>query len=438
MNLLQSTKKRAGSVIHWFISLSLWKKAFFALLLLIVGWFIWSRISGSKSSQPQYQTAVVERGTLISSVSVSGTISSASSAPITTQATGVVAEVNFKNGDFVNQGDTIATLTLDQASQQKQAAAWASYLSATTSLNSAKSRINSLQSAKFKAWLAFKNDKGIDNPSNEQKQDPQYIIEEADWLQAEADYKNQDAIVAQSQAQVSSAYLAYQQVSSTVTAPISGTVSNLKIAAGTPILASTTSSTSNSTSTQTLGNVTLSDAKPQATVNLTEIDVTHIKVGDKATLTLDAFPDKTFTGVVSSIDTNGAVSSGVTTYPTTITFDSAPDNIYPNMGVNADIITNVADNTLIVPTTAIQTVNGTSTVRILKNGQVSQVEVTTGNTSDSETEIKSGLSEGQTVVTSVVTQQSTSTSTSTSLFGGGLGGVRTGGATGGTVRFNRN
>ena len=434
MNLLKTTKKRAGKITSWFISLSIFKKAFFLALLLITGWFISSKVFVSKSNKPQYQTAVAQKQTLVSSVSVSGTVSSASSASITTQATGVVSSVNFKNGDYVNQGDAIATITLDQASQQKQAAAWASYLSAQNSLNSANAQLFSIRSVKYTNWQAYMNFATSGNYNTpDQQNTSQYQTALNNWLAAEANEKNQQGVISQTQASVNSAWLSYQQTSSTITAPISGTVSNLKIASGTPLLAPTTASSSsnNSTVAQTIGNVTLQDAQPQATVNLTEIDVTSVKLGQKVTLTLDAFSGKTFTGHVTAIDTNGTVSSGVTTYPTTITFDNAPQNMYPNMTVSAQIITNVSDNVLTVPTQAIQTQNGTSYVRVLKDGRVQQVDVTLGNTSDTDTQITSGVNEGDTIVTSTVTTTSTGAGTASpfgrSLGGFGGGGVRVGG-----------
>src|SRR5262249_25065532 len=157
------------------------------------GWFVFFQFA-SKDTAQQYQTATVERGTLITSVTSSGTVSSGSSASITTQASGVVSEVYVKNGDYVNQGDKIALLTLDPTSEQKQEAAYASYLSAQNGLNDANAKLNSLQSALFKANQAFVTDRGVINPSDQQKADPKYIEENADWLQAEADYKNQQSV----------------------------------------------------------------------------------------------------------------------------------------------------------------------------------------------------------------------------------------------------
>src|SRR5258705_3756782 len=122
MNLLKKLLHQGKAVIAWFLRLSLFKKALVVAVILLAGWFIAGQISKG-SATPQYQTAAVERGTLISSVTSSGTVTSGNKASIQTQATGIVSEVYVKNGETVTQGQNIAALTLDSTSAQKQAAA---------------------------------------------------------------------------------------------------------------------------------------------------------------------------------------------------------------------------------------------------------------------------------------------------------------------------
>ncbi len=431
MNFLQILQKGIGLLKK--------PKVFIPLIVIIVGLIIWNRVFAS-SSAPQYQTATAQTGTLITSISDSGNITAAGSVTITTSAAGVVSAVYVKQGDIVTQGEKIADITPDQTSQQRESNAYANYLSAQNNLNAAQSKMDSLQSALFKANQAFVTDRGVANPTDQQKADPVYIEEQANWLQAQADYTNQQGVIAQAQANVSSAWYAYQQTASEITAPASGVITNLAIAPGLGITGGdSTSSNSNTTATETVGTITVNNGQVQATVNLSEIDVTKVKVGQKATLTLDAFPNETFTGKVAAIDTNGVQSSGVTNYPVTITLDNTESNIYPNMSVTAKIITAIKDNVLLIPTAAIQTQAGQSTVRVLKNGQVQTVSVTTGDSNDTETEITSGLQDGDTVVTSVINPVSSTGSTGTSPFsaGGFGGGVRVfsgGGGFGGGAR----
>ena len=407
------------------------KKVIAGIIIILIVIFAWNRFFGS-SKTPQYQTATAQKGTLIMSVSDSGTITSAGSVSLTTTSTGTVGTVYVQQGDEVTQGEKIADLIPDQSSQQRQTQAWANYLSAQNALAADQAQLDSLQATLFKANQTFVNDKGITNPSDQQKADPVYIEEQASWLAAEANYKNQQGVIAKDQAAQTSAWYAYAQTASQITAPAAGVVTNLALTPGLAITG-TTSSSNNAPSTQTVGTITINSGQLQATVNSSEIDVTHLKVGQRATLTLDAFPNKTFTGQVSAIDTTGVVSSGVTSYPVTITLDSTQNNIYPNMSVSARIITAVKDNVLTVPSTAVQTVAGQSTVRILKNGQIQTVPVEVGDSNDTDTEITSGLSEGDTVVIGTLTTGSTgATSSPFSGFGGGRG---FGGGGGGNVIF---
>ena len=225
---------------------------------------------------------------------------------------------------------------------------------------------------------------------------------------------------------LNSAWSAYQKASSTVYAPISGTVSGLALQIGSVINSNASSQTSNVSNTK-IANVK-TDATPIVSISLTEIDVPKVTIGDKATITLDAYPDKTFTGKVVSIDTVGAVSSGVTTYPTVIKLDTDTTTILPNMAVSANIITTTKNDVLMVPTSSVQqNTDGTNYVQVMKNGVVSQVTVETGLSSDTQTEIISGLSEGETVVTATINTATTSTTTTTSVFSS-FGGARGGGA----------
>lgn len=426
-------------IFRVFWRLSLIKKTAVIILLLIAGWFIIPKVISQRETT-QYQTTQAEKGTLVTSISASGTISSGNNTSITTSVSGVVDKLYVQNGNSVSRGDKIADISLDQESLQKQAAAWASYLSAQNSLNTAKAKMNSLQSALFKANQAFINDKGISNPSDQQKSDPKYIQENADWLQAESDYNNQAGIISQAQASLTSSWLAYQQYSSEILAPVSGVISSLSIAEGSLITTGNTSNSSNNSSntntssSQSIGTVTAEKNQLQAKVNVSEVDIPHVRVGQKVTMTLDAFTDKTFTGRVTAIDTSGAVSSGVTTYPVTISFDSALNTIYPNMAVSAKIITSVKTDALLVPSAAVQTVNGQSTVRVLNNGQISEVSVDVGDSNDTDTEIVSGLQEGDYVVTGTSSAGGSRSQSGTTSPFGGFGGRGAGGGGGVFIR----
>lgn len=410
-----------------------WFKVFIGILVVSVVWFGITKVRGT-GTKTTYQTDTATKGTLIVTVTSSGNVSSANSAVVTTSTSGVVSKIFVKNGDTVKSGDAIAEVDLDMQGNQRSAAALASYQSAQNSLNSAQANMFSLQSSMFSKWKTytdiaqnstFQNPDGSANIGNRVL--TQFSTVQDDWLAAEAQYKNQQGVVAAAQTSLASAWANYQQTSPTIYAPISGTISGLSFQVGS-VLTAQTSSTGNSTS-QRIANIK-TQATPVAVVSLNEVDVPKVKVGDKATLTMDAFPASTFTGKIVGIDTTGAVSSGVTTYPAYIVYDSAMDGIYPNMAVDASIITQVKDSVILVPNAAVQSTSGQSTVRIMKQGKVTSVDVTVGATNDTQTEIISGVSEGDTVVTGVTTTGGGASATAASPFSalGGRGGFGGGAA----------
>ncbi|OGK20226.1 hypothetical protein A3C23_03265 [Candidatus Roizmanbacteria bacterium RIFCSPHIGHO2_02_FULL_37_13b] len=420
----------------WFLSKSLKIRIITIILIGLSIWFIYSKFTGPKTTDVKYQTASVERKTLIIAVIGSGQVSTANNGTITTLATGVISKLYVKDGDIVKTGDKIAEVDLDLTGKQNATQAMASYQGAKNNLEAVKANKYSLQSAMFTDWKIFmeiaqnstyQNEDG--SPNNINRSLPQFHIANDDWLAAEAKYKNQQAVVSQAQTALSSTWLSYQQTSPTIFAPISGTVSGLSLQIGSVIVAST-NTTNNAQSATKIASIK-TKALPMVSINLTEIDVPKVKLNDKATITFDAFSDKTFTGKVISIDTAGVVSSGVTTYPAVIRLDSESNSILPNMAASASIITDTKNDVLVIPLSAIQKqTDGSQTVRISKNGAPSSVTVETGLSSSSEIEVISGLSEGDMVITSNITSNETGsgnqnqTQSPFSSFGGAGGGFR--------------
>jgi len=389
---------------------------------------VW-RLKGSQSQQVQYQTAKVEKGTLSIIITASGQVSQANSATVDTKASGVVRKVYVENDQQVKTGDKIAEIDLDLEGKQRASSAWGSYQSAKNTLANANISYYSMHSDLLTNWKTFMDlaqssmyQNSDKTPNTTNRQLPQYMSIDDLWLSVEAKYKQQENVVSQAQTSLNSTWLSYQQTSSTVYAPISGTVTGLSLQIGSVLTAQ--SNTSGTATSQKIASIQ-TDASPVISVNLTQIDTPKVKVGNKATLTFDAFPGKTFTGKVISIDTIGSVSSGVTTYPAVIKLDTEVPEIFSNMTASANIITQIKNDVLLVPSSAVQTQNEQTTVRVMKNGQVKEVNVETGLSSTTQTEITSGLSEGETIVTSVISNGGTTSQRSgqtQSVFGGGLGG----------------
>jgi len=414
-----------------------WVRQLLVLAVIIgIGWFVYVSFFASKKGQQQYQTAQAQRGTIISTVNESGNVTSTSQAGVGSPTTGIVTEIYVKNHDEVKRGQNLFKVK-SIATAQEIASAYASYLSATNNLKSAQAKMNSLQATLFVANQAFVTDRGVINPSDDQKADPKYIEENATWLQAEADYKNQQGVIAQAQAALTNASLSYQATQdSVVTAPIDGTISNIGVQPGDQVTASggNLSSTISSSTTTSTSNAILyigDYSKPYVKVQATEADIASIKPDQKATITLDALPGKTFVGTVNQVDNAGTISSGVVTYNVYVTFVVPSDEIKPGMSATVAIQTAIKHDVITVPSAAVQTTNDQATVRVMKNGKVSSVDVTTGISSDTDTEITSGISEGDVVVTGTITTGTTAATGTASPFGRSLGGF---GGGGGAVR----
>ncbi len=387
------------------------------LLLLVIGGFLLWKRSSSSSIPPTYQTDTVTKGILVVSVSASGQVGSTNSSAVTTEASGVVKKVYVRDGGTIKAGDPLIEIEFDDVGKQKAAAALSAYQSAKNNLENAKTSLYSLQSKMFAANQKFINDAVERDLLNS---DPTYIQQNADWLAAEQQYKTQSMVITQAQTAVNAAWLSYQRSSSKIVAPISGTVSGLSLQEGS-VIGAAQSTTQISTKVANI----LTGATPTVTVNLSEIDVPKVKVGQKATLKFDSLPDKSFTGKVISVDTVGSTTSGVTTYPAVISLDSKTEDLLPNMAASATIITKTKDNVLLIPTTGVLTQNGTTMVRVLKNGEIANIQVETGLSSDTQVEIVSGISEGDEIVTGMLSQVNTRQNGSQqsvfSSFGAGRG-----------------
>jgi RND family efflux transporter MFP subunit len=195
----------------------------------------------------------------------------------------------------------------------------------------------------------------------------------------------------------------------TVISPISGTVNAVNIKNGDDL--SKLSSGSSRTVPIIIGD--LETMKAQVQVN--EVDISNVSVGQKVTVKFDAIGGLETTGKVEKMDSLGTLSQGVVTYNVTIAFDSLDDRIKPEMSVTASIITDVKQNVLIVPSSAVKTSSsGGSYVEILENGVPVQKNVETGANNDTSTEITSGLSAGESVVTQTISSSASSSSSSSS------------------------
>lgn len=145
----------------------------------------------------------------------------------------------------------------------------------------------------------------------------------------------------------------------------------------------------------------------EMSINVDELQISSISVGQKVQIAADAVPDKTYVGTVTRVSMKGKSDGGTTTYPVTIRIDDT-DGLRPGMNANAEIVVAEANNALVVPNAAV--VRG-SYVLVTKDSPSAAnadtameapegfvyVPVKTGVSDDDYTQIVSGIQEGDTI-----------------------------------------
>lgn len=162
-----------------------------------------------------------------------------------------------------------------------------------------------------------------------------------------------------------------------------------------------------------------------AEITLNEVDITKVKVGQKATLTFDAISGLALTGQVIEIDPLGVVSQGVVTYAVKIGFDTQDDRVKTAMSVSASIVTEAKQDVLLIPNSAVKQQREESFVEIpqepglnietgaalagvtLENSPIQQ-QIEVGISNDEFTEVISGIKDGDWVVSRTIQPNSSS------------------------------
>ena len=181
----------------------------------------------------------------------------------------------------------------------------------------------------------------------------------------------------------------------TITAPISGTIIEKDAKVGDAVKAGDTLC------------IVYDLSYLEMSINVDELQISSISVGQQVQITADAVPDKTYVGTVTRVSMKGTSNGGTTTYPVSIRIDDT-DGLRPGMNANAEIVVAEAKNALVVPNAAV--VRG-SYVLVTKDSPSAAnadttmeapegfvyVPVKTGVSDDDYTQIVSGIQEGDTI-----------------------------------------
>ena len=361
-------------------------------ILITGGSYYWHNKSKDENQATQYKTAKAIRETLSVIVSGSGNIIVDDSANIDPTITGTVTNLSVAVGDYVEKGQFLFSIDNDDLTVTVKKA-HTSYLQSLASLETAKA---SKKDAKEDYEDASSSDK--------------------------AKYKKRltaaEIAVEVAEENIESAWITYQNELANysernVVASISGTVNAINIKNGDDL--SRLSSNSNSEAPIVLGD--LNSLKAQ--IEVSEVDIASIEVGQPAILTFNALSDFEASGKIEKIDALGTSSSGVVTYDITIGFDNLDPKIKSGMSVSASITTRTQENTITVPNNAVKIDNDDRYyVEILKDGIPIRKSIEVGLEGTTKTEILSGISENEIIITQPINSGSTTSSSSSSNRGG--------------------
>jgi multidrug efflux pump subunit AcrA (membrane-fusion protein) len=387
-----------------------------AVVVLAVAWVAVSALSGGQTTGG-YTTGKVTRQTLQATVSGSGNAVVSDVTEVQPGITGTVTDLSVKLGQTVKAGQLLFRITNPSLDSQVEQAE-GQYRQAKQSLSQAKASVIQAQNGLYNAQHPARIGTTTPAPDPRAVKLAKQQLTTANLGLTAASENVDSASTSLSQAQDNAA-------KRTVTAPVGGVITILNAQNGQSLSgngSSSSGSSAASASGSTNSAVEISNLSTlRAQVQINEVDLVNVKVGQAASVTFDALPSLIVSGTVSDIAPTGTNTSGVVTYNVNIALKTVDARLRPTMSCTADIVSATHDNALVAPSSAVHTDSTTQQkyVETLDaSGQIQQVAVTTGIVVGTQTEILSGATDGMVVVTGTSTTGTTSTTTgSTSTTG---------------------
>lgn len=356
--------------------------------VLVVGGGIWYFTSSPAKHKVTYATATVSKGDISNSVTATGTIEPVTEVEVGTQVSGIIDKIYVDYNSEVKKGQLIAemdriTLQSELASQQ------ASYDGAKAEYEYQKKN--------------YARSKGLHEKS---------LISDTDYEQVLYNYEKAKSMFDSSKASLAKAQrnLSY----ATITSPIDGVVISRAVEAGQTV--------ASGFSTPTLFTIAADLTQMQVVANIDEADIGGIEEGQRASFTVDAYPNDQFDGTVTQVRLGDASSSSTTTSSsnTVVTYEvviSAPNpnlKLKPRLTANVTIYTLDKKGVLAVPNRAlrftpeepligpedvVKDCEGTHKLWTREGNTFTAHAVEVGISNGTSTEILSGVAEGTTVIT---------------------------------------
>lgn len=390
------------------------------IVLSIVGFFGWEQVTASGATTIRAQTAIVQRGSLIATVSAAGNVFAPKNASLSFQTSGKVTQVNVQLGDRVKAGQLLMRLdTTDQQFALKKAQATLAGAQASYDNAKAKNGQNTNQLFVAKAALAKSlatlqqaqadyNGVASRNDSISNQKASALQAATSDYQIALANFNLTTATINDSalktaQANLDSAQVAVEQTqleleNTKIVAPFDGTVAAVNYNVGDTTGSGTGTSSGMGAGTGQVALVLTDTSALQVQAMFAEVDVAKVKVGQSAQMTLDALPGNTYHAQVSAIAPIAMITSGVVDYTIYFYLKNPDDTIKPGMTANMSVVVDQRDNVLLIPMRAVRSQENQKLVTASYKGDQISIPIETGLSSDTQIEVTHGLKEGDEVV----------------------------------------
>jgi HlyD family secretion protein len=276
-----------------------------------------------KQTAPTVQTALVTRRDIIIDAQANGVIEPITIIEVKSKASGVITQMPVETGTHVNPGDLLVQIdTRDVQNRYDQAKA---------QLDAAQARLQVSESDKKRNEDMFKA----------------RVITPQEFEKVAVDYENAKSGVVSAKANLDLAKQSLEDA--TVRAPAIGTIIDKTVSVGT-VIASATGSVSGGTTIVKMAD--LKTVRIRALFN--ETDIGNVHPGEPANVTVDAYPDRRFGGVVEKIEPQAVVQQNVTMFPVLVNLENQEGLLKPGMNGEVSVLIDERDNAIAIPNDAIK------------------------------------------------------------------------------------
>lgn len=342
-----------------------WLRKWWVVLIVVLvvaacGWGL--KFWLQKNAAPEYKTTKIEKGAITASVSASGTLSPVVSVQVGSQVSGQLKDILVDFNSEVKLGQLIARIdpeTFEYKVRQAQAdvdAARSQVLTQQANINAQRAEVNRVDVNLTDAQRDLERkqllvDKGFISTADRDKAQATYnaLVEQlkiakAQAAVAEANTRNAEAIVKQREASLAQARIDLERTA--IKAPVNGVVIKRSVEKGQTVAASLQA--------PELFIIAENLTDMQVDTAIDESEIGRIRLGQKTTFSVDAFPGRTFEGVVKQIRKAAQTVSNVVTYTVEVSAPNPNKELLPGMTANVRIVTESRNDVLKISNAALR------------------------------------------------------------------------------------